>query len=294
MHWILASKIIITVAILFLASRADWKTREASDIFWIVLGIFGMIFLITQIYLDEVNSAYYLILFPIAVFFLDIFWDRDGFFENGVNLTPLVLYIGAFVSLAWLVSKYHSDLYLWKLLLIPILFFLFIILYQFDIIKGGADAKALIALTIMFPMYPQGYGFPLIGAAVNMKDFILPFPVLILFNAAILTLIVPITMFILNILRKDIEFPTMFLGYRMFIDDIQNKHVWPMESVVDGRIKVELFPQNSCDITDQVNELRMMGADSIWVTPKIPFLIPITISVLMSIFVGNLLFLIIQ
>ena len=39
-----------------------------------------------------------------------------------------------------------------------------------------------------------------------------------------------------------------------------------------------------------LDELEGAGVNRIWVTPKIPFLIPLTISLLFSVFVGNIFF----
>jgi prepilin signal peptidase PulO-like enzyme (type II secretory pathway) len=49
---------------------------------------------------------------------------------------------------------------------------------------------------------------------------------------------------------------------------------------------------DSCD--EVYNDLEKSGADMIWVTPKIPFLIPITVSVLFSSIVGNIIFLFVR
>ena len=291
MEWTPLIKVALSFAVLALASRADWKTREASDMYWIALGAAGMVFLAAQISLDDADPMYYLILFPIAVFFLDIFWDRKGVFEDGVQVLPLILYVAAFATLGWLVLENYSDLYLWELMLVPIMIFAFILLYQFDLIKGGADAKALIALAIMFPLYPQGDVFPLIALPTEMSEFIMPFPLLILFNAALLTLAVPLAMLALNLARGDVSFPAMLFGYRMSLDEAEKKFVWPMERIVDGERKMNYFPRSSDAAADELEELREAGADAVWVTPKVPFLVPITISVLISAFIGNPFFL---
>ena len=266
MDWITASKIVLAFGLLLLASRADWRTREASDAYWVALGVAGMAFLAAQIHLDAADPTYYLILFPIAVLFLDIFWDRRGVLEDGVNLV-LLLYVAAFATLAWLVLEHHADLYLWELMLVPIMFLLFILFYQFDLIKGGADAKALIALSIMFPMYPTGDGFPLIALPTEMSDFLLPFPLLILFNAALLTLAVPLAMLALNLARRDVRFPAMLFGYRMSIDDAKNKFVgrWSASWTARGG---ELLPELD-DAANGLMELEEAGVDSTW-TPRSP------------------------
>lgn len=287
-------KVALSFAVLLLASKADWKTREASDMYWIALGLAGMAFLAAQLFLDAAEPMYYLILLPIAVLFLDIFWDRKGIFEDGVQALPLFLYMIAFGVLAWLVLENYDDLYLWGLMLVPIMFIVFILLYQFDIIKGGADAKALIALAIMFPLYPVMDGLPLISLPTELSQFVMPFPLLILFNAALITLVVPLVLLVLNLARRDIRFPAMLFGYRILLDEAERKFIWPMERIVGGERKMNYFPRSSEEVEEQLEGLRAAGADYIWVTPKIPFLVPITISLLFSTIVGNLIFLFIR
>jgi|LFRM01.2.fsa_nt_gb preflagellin peptidase FlaK len=293
MDWLTVSKVVLAFALLLMASRADWRTREVSDVYWLFLGVAGMAFLAVQMYLDAADLSYYLILLPIAVVFLDIFWERKGMFEDGVNLVPLLLYVATFASLAWLVIEHYTELYLWNLMIIPVMFAIFIILYQFDIIKGGADAKALIALAIMFPVYPFIGSFPLIAPPTELSEFILPFPLLILFNAALVSLAVPIALLILNIARRDVNIPAMLFGYRMSLDRAEKSFVWPMERMVDGERRMEYFPRSSEEAGAQFQALRAAGVNEIWVTPKVPFLIPITISIPFSVIIGNLLFLII-
>ncbi|HPT74053.1 MAG TPA: hypothetical protein PKX52_04040, partial [Methanomassiliicoccaceae archaeon] len=122
MDWLTVSKVVLAFALLLMASRADWRTREVSDVYWLFLGVAGMAFLAVQMYLDAADLSYYLILLPIAVVFLDIFWERKGMFEDGVNLVPLLLYVATFASLAWLVIEHYTELYLWNLMIIPVMF----------------------------------------------------------------------------------------------------------------------------------------------------------------------------
>ena len=294
MDWTPVLKVIIAFAILFLAARADWKTREASDRYWIVIGAAGMVFLAAQILTDGVNLAYLLILVPIALFFGDIFWDRRGMFEDGINPVPLAMYGLGFAILGAMVFLYNGDLYFWELMIVPIMFLIFILLYQFDIIKGGADAKALIALSIMFPLYPIIGPFPLIPLPYDLAQFVLPFPLLILFNAAILTVAVPVFLLIYNAAKRDVRLPAMLFGYKMPIAEAKERFVWPMERIVDGQLKFSVFPKGSDFTAEEFDQLAAAGLSEVWVTPKIPFLIPIAAALLFSVFVGNIIFLFIH
>jgi preflagellin peptidase FlaK len=291
MDWMPLLKVMIALAALVLAAWADWRTREASDAYWMVIGGAGMVFLAAQIVMDGADPLYLAILVPIAIFFADIFWERRGIFEDGVNVAPLALYIIGFAILGWMVYQFNSELYFWELMVVPIMFLIFILLYQFDVIKGGADAKALIALSIMFPTYPQIASLPLIAVPYETAQFILPFPLLVLFNAALLTLAVPVAMLVLNVSKRHFRFPAMLFGYVTTVDEARKSYVWPMERIEDGERRLRLFPGPSEDTGADLDRLAEAGASEIWVTPKVPFLIPITASLVFSVVVGNLLFL---
>lgn len=294
MDWTTLVEVAVAFVLLALASYSDWKTREASDLYWMIIGLVGLAFLGVQLISDGADVLYYLILIPVAVFFLDIFWERKGMFEDGINPLPLAMYGGSLVILGFLVFQFNEDIYLWKLMLIPIMFLILILLYQFDVIKGGADAKALIALAVMFPLYPILEPFPLIAVPTEYSQFVVPFPLLILFNAALMTIAVPVVMLFYNLVHRNVRFPAMFFGYPVSIEEAKSSFVWPMERLENGERKLTLFPRDSDHTAAQLDELGAAGAKEVWVTPKIPFLIPITVSLVFSVVVGNILFLFIH
>ena len=230
---------------------------------------------------------------PVAVYSACGVCGRAGVcvFEDGVNVAPLALYAAGFAILGWMTYRYHSDLYFWQLMIVPIMFLVLILLYQFDVIKGGADAKALIALAIMFPTYPQIGPLPLIAIPFETAQFVLPFPLLVLFNAAVLTLSVPVALLALNIARRQFRFPAMAFGYVMPVAEARTRYVWPMERVENGERKFSVFPGPSEDTAADLDRLAELGAQEVWVTPKVPFLIPITASLAFSVVVGNIIFL---
>ncbi len=163
-----------------------------------------------------------------------------------------------------------------------------------DVIKGGADAKALIALAILFPTYPFIGSFPMIALPTDLWRYMFPFALLIMFNAAILVIVVPAVMFFYNLAKRDLKFPAMLFGYRMGVEEAKHRFVWPMEYFEDGVKRMTLFPRDSEHSDAQLDGLTAAGVGEIWVTPKIPFLIPIAASLILSTIVGNLLLLIIR
>ncbi len=290
MDWLPFVRLGVALAIACFASIADWRKREVSDLHWAAMGIAGLALLAVQIVQDNVDLTYLLFLLPLAWFFFDMLVERRGMFEEGINPLPIALYLGSFAIIAYLLSLFWSEGYMWQLMVIPVLFVLFFFLYQFNIIKGGADAKALIAIAILIPRYPMLGPFPLIHVVVDATQYIMPFAILVLFNAALLTLTVPVVMFFLNLSRRDLRFPTMFFGYKMDLPKAREKFVWPMEYIKDGQLKMSVFVRPDDAIEDQFGQLEAAGMTRIWVTPKIPFLIPITASLLFSTIVGNIIF----
>ena len=294
MDWLPLVRLGIALAIACSASISDWRKREVSDLHWAAMGIAGLVLLGAQILQDNVDLTYLLFLLPMAWFFFDMLVERRGMFEEGINPLPIAMYLGSFVILAFLLSQFWNDEYMWQLMVIPILFVIIYFLYQFNIVKGGADAKALMAIALILPRYPMLGPFPLIHVTLDATQYIMPFAILVLFNAALLTLVVPLVMLIYNLYRRDIKFPAMFFGYTMDLTEARTRFVWPMEYIEDGVLRMSVFVKSDDSTEEQINQLEAAGRAKIWVTPKIPFLIPITASLLFSAIVGNLIFFLLQ
>lgn len=279
------ARIALALAIMVAASVSDWRSRTASDWHWYIMGAGGSLLFGVQL-LDEGASWTFLVcLVLITLVFADLLRDRRGMFEEGVNVAPLLLYVLTFLAFGYLSLEHFGEGRYWTMISIPLLIVFFFVMYQLNVIKGGADAKALIALSLVFPVYPELAGLPVMELNDPAALTMLPFPVLVLFNGAILTLLVPVGMLLLNIVRRDIRFPLMLFGTRMTIEDAKKKHVWPMERVADGKVRTVLFPRPDDEI--DWDALQAAGVDRPWVTPKVPFLVPLTLAVPFSLLMGN-------
>jgi len=281
------ARIVLAVAVMAAASISDWRSRTASDLHWYAMGLGGSLLFAAQLVGEEAPWTYLACLALITLVFVDLLRDRRGILEDGVNVLPLVLYVLTFVAYGYLSLEHFGEDRYWTMITIPLLIVFFFIMYQLDVIKGGADAKALIALSLAFPLYPELAGLPMLELNDPAALTILPFPVLVLFNGAILTLLVPVGMLLVNLVRRDLRFPLMLFGTRMGIEEAKKKHVWPMERVADGEVRTVLFPRS--DDEADWDALKLAGVDRPWVTPKVPFLIPLTLAVPFSLLVGNLL-----
>ncbi|MFO7618990.1 MAG: A24 family peptidase C-terminal domain-containing protein [Thermoplasmata archaeon] len=296
------ARLCIALAFMTAASVMDWRTRKVRNRVWVILGIIGMALLAMEMLLScagfsgqpgKYAAGHFLIFVPISIIFLDTFWDREPmYWEGKVNPVPILLYsIALLVTMAMVVLEgMTADV--GALLAIPAVMLAFMAFYYMGVIKGGADAKALMALALMFPFYPALAGLPAIaypeqGADVLQMTF--PFAFLILMNAAIMHAVAgPLIRLFRNLARKDFGFPEMFLGYRMDLNEVPKRFVWPMEAVRDDELVLLVFPKRGGNLKEELAKLRAKGLERIWVTPKDPFIIPMTLGIVFSAVIGNL------
>ena len=107
-----------------------------------------------------------------------------------------------------------------------------------------------------------------------------------LFHAALFSFAWLFWTVIRKIYRKDDPVQMMTLScYRMSIEEARRSHVWPKQDAYNGMIvNVRGIPQDGA-----LDRLEAVGAKDVWVTPIIPFMIPITAAVVFIIIVGSLL-----
>jgi preflagellin peptidase FlaK len=160
-----------------------------------------------------------------------------------------------------------------------IMFLIALIIALFNIF-GGADVKALAAIALLTPLWPHLEQFPLYPS-------MLLFPLTIFVNSLILFLVFPVYFSLYNICKQDVEFPQCILGYRINAKQAKDKFVWPMERIENGKRKKEIFPIKNQNLDD-------LGDTLIWVTPKIPFMVPLLMGFIVSFLVGDILYLLID
>ncbi len=292
------TRLAIALALMSYAAVLDWRTRRVANWVWMLMGVLGMAMLALEM-LHSDNTLgltgdiwpYFLIFIPILVMYIEPFRDW-GYEVRGIDMVTIMLGLAGFAGALALISLEGFTRPVIILLTIPIMMFIFVLFYYTGLIHGGADAKAFIVLTILFPVYPVIMNLPLIEYPVNIIENIqltYPFTFLILMNAAIISVVVvSLSLFFKNLARGDKGFPEMFMGYMMDIDDIPKSFVWPMEKIIDGEHVLVLKPKRTDDVKAELNALKEQGLTRIWVNPKIPFIIPMLLGIIFSVVVGNL------
>jgi preflagellin peptidase FlaK len=209
---------------------------------------------------DHLTAERMMICIGSVMIALDILHDRK--WPSYFN----VIFYLALVSMFAVPLIYASDdPMIVSAMAIPVCYILFLALFFTGTIKGGADVKCLISMSVLFPVYPAMF-ISATNIPMSPMSVIMSFPVAVLFHAAVLSVLIVIPMAARNIIRGDTEFPRMFTGYRMNADDVSSAHVWPMEDIPDRR------------------------DGRIWVTPKIPFIVPMTVAVMFIAFTGGVMF----
>ncbi len=150
---------------------------------------------------------------------------------------------------------------------------------------GGADAKALIALSVMFPIYPRIGMFPILNTGIGIFAFS------VLSNSVIVAPILALIMLIRNLKERDGRLIYRFIGFKVDADRIPKFHNlleyvdenWNIVRVVRGIEPDELMLK-------RLKEAKERGiVDRIWVTPALPFLIFMTAGLVVAILMGDLL-----
>jgi len=152
---------------------------------------------------------------------------------------------------------------------------------------GAADAKALICIAVLFPSLPMfnvfSYHFPLFDTYIPI---VFPFAPMVILNAAVLALAVPILLFFRNLHSLGLkEFmgnaSLCFVAYRVNIDELRSGRFARLAHTydeIDGhltrRYSLGEIPLNSAAIR-RLKAYHVEGkvAAGVWVTPELPFIL---------------------
>ena len=283
-----ALRLVAAVAVMAYASVLDWRTRRIGNVYWIGISVLGLVLMPIQLLIDDQPMEYLLVLTPIFMILADVYWDA-GEGTALAKLVPAIKYAVAIVAIVLLGYLWFNEPYFQHLLAVPVMMLFIVLMYMLDIIRGGADAKALLALSVLFPFYPAIGSLPIIEADNDAAEILFPFSFVILLTAAIIVAFFPLGFTVKNLSNREFRLPQGLLGYRMDAENIKGRHVWLMERIEGGRHKTYTRPEPDEDLEKEVGLLAGAGFKRIWVTPKIPFIIPMLAALVFSAVLGNIL-----
>jgi preflagellin peptidase FlaK len=153
--------------------------------------------------------------------------------------------------------------------------------YVTGLITGGADAKALASLAVLAPVpLDAAWTLPLPSA----------FPVVLtsLTNGLLVALLVPVALVLVNLARGDVDGARTLTAVRTSVEDVDLRVVWPLEHVdEDGQVQVATTPGGVPRDAFDPAELAEAGRERIWVSPKVPFLVPLWVGLVGAVLVGD-------
>jgi preflagellin peptidase FlaK len=185
---------------------------------------------------------------------------------------------------------------------------------------GGADSKALMCIALALPFSTEALFTPLIASGVSPISQVL-FPLTIFSNAVLFAAASGIYMFFRNIVwnvrygRKIFEgtlaaesigkkILVLITGYKVSVAMLQEKwHVYPMEDVDDDgenppKRKLVVVPRDEGrnEIVGRLSSAVENGKinDYVWATPGLPMLIFVTAGLIVSLLLGDIVWLLVS
>ena len=286
-----AARVLITLSLFLSASFFDFRERRVPNPHWWVLGAAGFSLLETDLIMSQAPLKYQLFLIPMGTLAYEALfpWDRDDSPRAPLRLLAIASSIGVLAFLFWQ-SQGTSDRTLFSQLLATVVMMLLAhIFYAVGLLRGGADAKAFLFLALIFPHYPALPFGPMFSADPRMADVLhiaFPFPLVVLLNAVWPLLVLPLGLLIWNGVRGNLSFPRALLGFKVPLDRVP-RFSWLMERPFEEGVRPTYFAKRDSDREADIARLRELGVREVWVTPQIPFLIPLAIGVVLSLVLGN-------
>jgi len=247
-------KTVLSTLFLILASYQDLKTREIDDKIWFLMGASGII----------INAVQF-------------------FIYREIDL--LIVSISTILTVFFALTLYYSGLF------------------------GGADSKALISLLAMYPFTPRKLLYNRVATPF--------FPLDVFMNSLVISLFIPIAFFFYNthllikgekifeginanVLQKILA---LFLGKATKISNALNQNyialmedIYFKDNKLNRKLKfmfnISVFEENNTSLLNLLYEKH--DVEWVWITPGLPFIVSILFGFLLTISLGNIIYIFIS
>lgn len=274
------------------AAAMDVRIREVPDSLWVVLALAGTV--LGALAIVPGGWIPLLLWLVAAGFVFEHLLPWDSAFEGteaadwvelGIYLLVLVI-VGAAVLRLGLGPSAVPDSVV--ALVVTVLFARG--LFEAGVLFGGADAKAVMVAGLMVPIFATSV-FP-VPASVQPVTSVLPFAVDLLLDAALLSLVVPIAIGILNLSRAEFRFRDGFTTFTIPVADLPKRWVW----VRDPAFPVDRAKEDAIETSEEdqkwraeiAAKLESRGATRVRVGPQLPFIVFLFVGAVAAVGWGNL------
>ncbi|MBM4248730.1 MAG: hypothetical protein FJ149_04735 [Euryarchaeota archaeon] len=300
------ARFILGAAVLAYAARSDVLTRRVNDRCWWAFLAAGLVLLEVQLLRSGEGPLFLLAPFYILVFFVTLWYEGEVMGDRVRRRDSLVvaaaLNAGALAVLGAQIATGPLDAFHrggegfrhFQLVSVPLMMLVAYMLYRAQLLSGGADAKAFLSMAVLVPFFPD----PLAGAfsqdpllsPPGVFLVICPFVLAVFFNAAFLSLLNPVAMFLWNLSRGD-RGRLMAFAYKVPISGARRKRfIWLSECYVDGRRTLLYFRfrgQTGGWKRRQLDRFERDGQERVWVQPQIPFMVQLCAGFVFTFVLGN-------
>ena len=265
----------ISIIILMSATVSDVRTREVDDRHWIVLSVMGITIQATLATDSHIHMTIGLMTDILLMTYM--FWDRT----EGVVGAVVVVVAFLITTVSWATDI--SNPIACRNIITCLMFVIFLGMYHLKLIRGGADAKALMCVAICFPTYIEVHGLPILWHAAPPISYLFNPPLMTLFVALLISMLYSVYIAAVNIHNGDWH-RFMLSRYWTSIDEARESFVWPIIDIGNGKT----IGTESYDDADEIyDRLEENGFGRVLVTPMIPFILPITIGFVFTVLLGD-------
>ncbi len=289
---VLDARVALLVAGFAVAAAADLRTREVTDRLWQGMGVVALALGAVGFAGDGVVPVLAWTVAGLFVLEHMFAWDESlgGTVErhaNAIEFGGYAVVLGGVAVAAERFGVGESGVPIEVIAVVATVVFARI-LFEFGVLYGAADAKALMIAGLALPLFATPV-LPLPYAATQGLR-VLPFALTVLMDAAVGSIVVPIALAVRNARRHEMRGLRGFTGYSIPTEELPERFVWLRDP------KVASAPDDDAETADEdrtgreaaARELAVNGVRRVWVTPQLPFVVFLAAGVVVGLLAGNL------
>ena len=186
----------------------------------------------------------------------------------------------------------------WRTAALFLVIFFIDVAWRLRLLHGGADAKALMWVSLVFPTWAS---VPLPFEAAGQETVVaLPVSISLLIWGGLAFLFIPFIMLALNITRGDVkrlgDLRMAWHASMLAVDEVAKRHVWLLTDTMEmptGEHRVvhaARAPRSTPtaeELEERLRSLKGHGVDRVWVSHKMPLLVFLFPAVLPLVLFGD-------
>lgn len=148
---------------------------------------------------------------------------------------------------------------------------------------GGADAKAIMSIALIFPFYPRVADFPVLNQGFGIFAFS------VLANSVVFAPFIMLSLLFRNLLKEGfrgfLKNPLFYVaGYKIPVERIKFHNLFEFVDEKGELRRVRKAVESNEEI---LQKLKSKGIERVWVTPALPFIVFITTGFFIAVLFGD-------